>query len=418
MDDNSGPLRVTVPSISAPHASRDRLRQRLRATHPKVWSLVALGILALVAYALVATAPQPEVVLADIPSLTVEAHTVARQDVIPEAEFTGRLQPRRNAALRFEAAGRLRQRMVEPGMSVSTGDTLLMLDDRDLSDRERIAVAELRLEESSIARDRVRLEQALRHRELQREEVERHLQLGERSLLSQSSLNAAEQKLTELESQVAELTHAVNTGAQRLTLKKARLDQARRDLSRTRLTAPFDGQVNTVLAEVGDRITGDQVVITLVDVTELDLYVEVDGTAIAALELNQKIKIRAGGRELAGTLVALQTDPDPRTFTHALRIRVPGGTARPGQLAVTRLPLPVLKNALVVPVEALHIDAAGQAVFRIRGQSLQRVEVTSGPRVGSLQVVDSNLEEGDLIVARDAAAMDARRSVQVREHGP
>ncbi len=405
---------LIVPPSAAPDGPRGRLRQFFPSKKPGLWSIGVLGLFGLVTYTLVATAPQPEATLTDLPSLAVEAYTVTRRDVTPSATFTGRLQPRRSAALRFEVSGQLLQRKVEPGMTVSAGDTLLILDDRDFKDRERTAEAELRLEESGIERDRVQLEQATRHRELQREEVARHVRLGERSLLSQSSLNAAEQKLTELESRVAELAHSVDTGGQRLALEKAKFDQARRDLARTRLTAPFDGKINTVLAEVGDRITGDQTIVTLVDVSELDFYVEVDGTTANALELNQEVTVKTGDRDHPGILVALQTDPDPRTFTHAVRIRIPGNRAAPGQLAVARLPLPVLRDALVVPVEALRVDAAGQAVFRIDGQSLQRIGITPGPRVGAWQVVESELEEGDRIVARDAAAMDVRRSVRVR----
>ena len=403
-----------MPSPSFPGGPRGGFRRFLPSNRRGFWSVGILGLFGLATYTLVATAPQPEAILTDLPPLTVEAYTVARRDVTPSATFTGRLQPRRSAALRFEVSGQLLQRKVEPGMTVSAGDTLLVLDDRDFRDRERTAEAELRLEESGIERDRVQLEQAARHRELQREEVSRHRQLGKRSLLSQSSLNAAEQKLTELESRVAELAHSVDTGGQRLALKEAKFDQARRDFARTRLTAPFDGKVNTVLAEVGDRITGDQTILTLVDVSELDFYVEVDGTTAQALELNQDITVKTGDREHPGVLVALQTDPDPRTFTHAVRIRIPGNRAAPGQLAAARLPLPVLRKALVVPVEALRVDAAGQAVFRIDGQSLQRIGITPGPRVGAWQVVESELEEGDRIVARDAAAMDVRRSVRVR----
>ena len=405
------------PSIPS-NGPRRGLRRLLPSNKPGLWSITVLGLFGLATYTLVATAPQPEAILTDLPSLTVEAYTVARRDVTPSTAFTGRLQPRRSAALRFEVSSQLLQREVEPGMTVSVGDTLLVLDDRDFKDRERTAEAELRLEESGIERDRVQLEQAIRHRELQREEVARHMRLGERSLLSQSSLNAAEQKLTELESRVAELTHSVDTGEQRLALKQAKFNQARRDLARTRLTAPFDGKVNTVLAEVGDRITGDQTVVALVDVSELDFYVEVDGATANALGLNQEVTVKTEDREHPGVLVALQTDPDPRTFTHALRIRIPGNRAAPGQLAVARLPLPVLRNALVVPVEALRVDAAGQAVFRIEGQSLQRIGVTLGPRMGAWQVVESELKEGDRIVARDAAAMDVRRSVRVRERAP
>ena len=406
-----------MPSTS-PDGPRSRLRRFFPSSKPGLWSIAALGLFGLAAYTLVATAPQPEAVLTDLPSLAVEAYTVERRDIAPSAIFTGRLQPRRSAALRFEVSGQLLRREVEPGRTVAAGDTLLILDDRDFKDRERTAEAELRLEESGIERDRVQLEQATRHRELQREEVARHMRLGERSLLSQSSLNAAEQKLTELESRVAELAHSVDTGGQRLALKQSKFDQARRDLARTRLAAPFDGKVNTVLAEIGDRITGDQTVVTLVDVSELDFYVEVDGATANALELNQEITVKAGDREHPGVLVALQTDPDPRTFTHALRIRIPGDPATPGQLAVARLPMPVLKNSLVVPVEALRVDAAGQAVFRIEGQSLQRIAVTPGPRVGPWQVIESELKEGDRIVARDAAAMDVRRSIRVRERTP
>ena len=403
---------------ATPDGSRDPSRRFRLQDRPGLWSVAILGLFGLAAYTLVATAPQPEALLVNLPSLTVEAYTVARRDITPHATFTGRLQPRRSATLRFEVSGQLLHRAVEPGMTVSAGDTLLVLDDRDFKDQVRTAEAGLRLEESGIERDRIQLEQAIRHRELQREEVTRHTRLGERSLLSQSSLNAAEQKLTELESRVAELMHSVETGGQRLALKQAEFDQVRRDLARTRLAAPFDGQVNTVLAEVGDRITGDQTVVSVVDVSELDFYVEVDGTTALALELNQEVTVKTGDEEHPGILVALQTDPDPRTFTHALRIRIPGDRAAPGQLAVARLPLPVLENALIVPVEALRVDAAGQAVFRIKGQSLQRIAVTPGPRVGAWQVVESELEEGDQIVARDVAAMDARRSIRVRERTP
>lgn len=405
------------PSLS-PDISRLRFSRFFPSNRRWVWPVVVLALFALTTYALIATTPQPEAVLTDLPSLTVEAYTVTRRDIAPHATFTGRLQPRRSAVLRFEVSGQLLQREVEPGMTVSAGETLLVLDDRDFKDQGRTAEAELQLEESGIERDHIQLKQALRHRELQREEVARHVQLGERSLLSRSSLNAAEQKLTDLESRVAELTYSVDTGEQRLALKRAKFDQALRDLERTRLTAPFDGKINTVLAEIGDRITGEQTVVSLVDVSELDFYVEVDGATASALELNQEVTVRSGEREHPGILVALQADPDPHTFTHALRIRIPGNRAAPGQLAVTRLPLPGLKNALVVPVEALRVDAAGQAVFRIEGQSLQRISITPGPRVDAWQVVESELKEGDRIVARDAAAMDVRRSVRVREPAP
>ncbi len=371
-------------------------------------------VLAGVAFALMRTAPQPQAILAELPPLTVEAHTVVRRDLTPLTVYTGRLQPKRSTSLRFEVVGQLRERAVEPGMVVAEGDTLLLLDDRDFKDQARTANAELALEESRIESDRVQLEQTRRQRDLQVEEVQRYRQLGERSLLSQSALNAAEQKLATIETQVAQLQHAVATAEQRLELKRTRADRAARDLERTRLTAPFEGRINTVEVEVGDRITGEQTVVTLVDVAALDFYVEVDGQTAAALQLQQTVEVEINEQIHTGSLIALQTDPDSRTFTHAVRIRIPGSAAFPGQLATARFKLPTLKNVLAVPIEAIRVDPGGQSIYRIEGQRLERLEVTLGPRVDQWQVIEAALEAGELIVARDVAAMSVRRTVQIR----
>ena len=387
---------------------------RLPAGWQRWRPLAAFAALALVAVLLFATAPQPEAVLNELPPLVVEAHTVQRRDLAPHATYAGRLQPRRRAELRFEVSGLLRERRAEPGMRAAAGDTLLALDDRDFRDRAQAAQAELKLEESRIKRDRTQLEQAKRQRDLQQQEATRHAQLGARSLQSRSALNAAEQKLANMASQVAQLEHAVRTAEQRLTLKRTAADRAARELERTRLAAPFDGQVNTVAAEVGDRITGDRVIATFVDVTALDFYTEVDSATAAALRLEQGVPVEVGGRTRIGTLVAMQTDPDAGTFTHAVRIRIPGGGALPGQIAVAQLALPPLAQALTVPVESVRVDSAEHSVYVIRGARLQKVVVALGPRVGEWQVIEAALNEGDRIVARDVAAMDERRAVQVR----
>lgn len=391
-----------------------RLRRLL--SRQAVAAAAALAGLTLAAFALLASAPMPQPELRELPALTVTAMTVRRGDVTPTAAYTGRLQPRRRAELRFEVSGRLAERRAEPGMEVRAGDVLLVLDDRDFRDAARTARAERELEAGRIERDRRRLAQAERRRDLQRREVERSraLALGERALLSQSALAAAEQALAELESAVAALAHEVEAAGARIAVAEARAARAERDLARTRLTAPFDGRVNAVAAEVGDRITDARMAAELVDVSALDFYVEVDGDAAAALALGQELPVAAGGRDHAGRLVALQADPDPRTFTHAVRVRIPGGGALPGQLARTRIPLPTLRGVWAVPVTAVRVDAAGQAVFRIDGERLERLPATPGARVGDRLVIEAALREGDRIVAADAAAMDPRRRVRVR----
>ena len=392
----------------SPHSTARRI------PYAWLWGFGLLAVLVSISAALIATAPEPEAKLNELPEMSVEAYTVQQRDITPEATYTGRLLPKRSAEMRFDLTGQLRVRSVEPGMRVSKGDELLMLDDRDFVDQNRTAQAELELERRYIERDRVRLKQVIRQRDLQREEMERLRKLNQNVLVSQSALNAAEQALAGIEAEKASLEAMVQSADQRIELKQVVADRAQRDLSRTRLVAPFDGQVNTVDVEVGDRITGDQPVMTLIDPSALDFYVEVDGQTAAALELGQVLNVMVNQKQVSGKLVALRADPDPRTYTFALRVRISGDTAVSGQLAQVRLPLSTLRQALVVPVAAVRVEISGQSVFRINEDRLEQVEVRMGPRVGDMQVIEGPVSVGELIVARDVAAVDIRRRVVIR----
>ena len=381
---------------------------------PFVQATLALAVFLLGAAVLFATSPEPERNLEELPPLVVSTVPLERRDMTPMASYAGRLQPARSAALRFEVTGRLEARSAEPGQAVSTGDVLLALADGDFRDRLRTAEAELRLERSRIERDRERLRQATLRRDLQKREVASSRDLGKRDLLSESAINTVEARLAEIESRVVELRHDVDTADLRIAQKEAAADQARRDLSRARLTAPFDGHVNTVVPEIGDRITGAEVMLELVDVSALDFYVEVDGSTASALQLGDSLAVETSAGPVAGSVIALQPNPDTRTFTHALRVRIPGDGLLPGQTARIRVPLPTLRQAWVVPTEAVLASTGGKTIFRITGDRLQPVPVRLGPRVGNLQVIEGALAEGWQIVSRSVAALDPGRQVQAR----
>ena len=384
--------------------------------HPIISGLILLGLFIVIALLLVATQPQPEPQLEELPPLAVNTVALERRSVPPYAPTTGRLQPARQAVLRFEVVGQLRRRAVEPGATVAAGDVLLELDDRDFRDRVRSAEADLDLERSRIARDRVQLEHTVRQRDLQEREVERSRELADRGLLSESSVNQVESRLSEIESRVAALTHDVTAADLRIAQKQSQADQAMRDLERATLLAPFDGRINAVAPEVGDRVTGSDVVVELVDVSTLDFYVEVDGGAAAAVALGDTLSVTTEhGVSAEGDLVALQTNPNTQTFTHALRVRIPGEGLLPGQTARTIIPLVTLYDAWTVPASAILARAGQTAIYRVFEDQLRLVPVQLGPRVGNLQVVDGEFERGWEIVTTNVASLDPYRRVQIRE---
>lgn len=379
-----------------------------------------LGILLatiLVVALLIATRPEAKSDMKSPAVTRVEVVRVAVEDLQPRVELTGVLRPRQVASLRFEVSGKLALRAVEPGERVSAGDLLLQLDDADYRDEVVEAESQLAETRAALEQDRALLKLARDNRDLAQREYQRLEKLGKDSLASVSTRESSRQQLNSLQSEVARLSFSVESNQARLARLEAALNRARRNQARARLLAPFDGQVNRVLAEVGDYLQGNSMVLELIDTHSLELRLEVSGDVAAALALGQRITVDVDGKRVEGELIALQYDPDPQTHTHPIRIRIPGEGLLPGQLGQVGLPLRSRNQALVVPASALLREEGGQYLFLVNDSRLRRQRVVPGIRQGERQVIRQGVAAGDLVVARDVEVLSDALAVQVEDRG-
>ena len=376
----------------------------------KIAVLAALFGLAIL---LLLTVPDknPELQQAVVP--VVQTSTVGLHDLVPTETVSGRLEPARKAALHFELSGQVHARPVEPGQVVQQGESLLILSSGDYEDALTEAEAQLAQETRNIQRDRELYKLSTRNYALQKNDLDRLAKLGEDSLVSKSRLDETRIKLIQLESEVALLKSSVASAESRLALKETARNRAVRNLARTQLLAPFAGTVNAVNAQVGDYVTPASAVVDLVDVAALDLYAEIRGNVAQSLAPGQVVAVNVSGLELPGEVIALQIDPSPETFTHALRVRIAGDQARPGQVARVQLPLRAMHRVTAVPSTALLFDEGRAYVFRLDGDTLEQVEVTQGERVDGLQIVMQGLAANDRVVTRDVSALSHGQQVQV-----
>jgi len=386
------------------------------AINSSIQRYLLLGLLA-IAVLLVVTAPEQKAELREAVPTRVKAMTVGLHDLLPVETVSGRLDPARKASLHFELAGQVDTRVVEPGTAVAAGALLLALAAGDYRDARAAAAPQLDQERRNIQRDRELLKLARQNYALQKNDLERLEKLGAESLVSKSHLDEVRIQLIRLESEVAQLKASTASADARLALKAAARNRAARNLERTRLQAPFAGTVNRVDAQVGDYVTPSQQVVDLVDAAMLDMYVEVRGDVIESLAQGQAVEVEVNGRTLPGEVFSIQLDPDPVTFTHALRVRLAGNGVRPGQVVQVHLPLQALHQVAAVPATAVLYEEGQTFVFRLRGDTLERVEVVLGQRVGEWQEIRRGIDAGDLVVARDVAALSDGQVVNV-DHLP
>ncbi len=372
---------------------------------------------------LVKTKPQPEVKLREARPTLVSLVEVRRETLKPVDRVTGRLEPARRAFLHFQLSGQLFERGVEPGAEVAEGDLLARLDDADFLDELHDAESALAQEKAGIARDRRLLSLARKHVSLAENEVARQRKLGKQSLASQAGLDSARTALLQRQTEVARLEYAINTAKQRIGLKQTALDRARRKLARTRLRAPWTGRVNQVFVDAGDYVTPASRIVELMDIDRLDLLVLTGLNTVRALRPGLKVALEAEERRFDARIRSVQYAPEADTGTYPVRIRVDGAGLTPGMLASVALPLPVRRDALVVPSSALLQDDGRQYLFVFVADkggdgatgSLRRQPVRAGIRVDGRVRILSGVQAGDRVVARDVAFLADAQRVEARD---
>lgn len=225
-------------------------------------ALLALaGVVVLVIF-LTEPEPERERAVKKTPML-VEVVTAERGSFAPEIVATGRVRAADDAVLAAQVAGRVVERSpaFEPGAFVTEGALLLRLEAAEHAAALAQAEADLAQAEAALALERgsqevARLEAARAGRELSEEETD---------LVGRGpQLRAAE---------------AAVKGAQ------AAVDRARLDLARTRIRAPFDGQVLSRAVSVGSLVGPGDVVGRLLGQTAYQADLAVPVGVIDRIEL-------------------------------------------------------------------------------------------------------------------------------------
>jgi RND family efflux transporter MFP subunit len=274
------------------------------------------------------------------PEVTLEfvAAEIARPERAPihrSVTFSGPLVAPDTAVLRSKAAGTLLSLSVAEGARVRAGQVLGSIDPTELATRidERRAMLESA---------RAQAEQAERtHANNQR--------LADQQFISAAALDSSRAALQTAQAQVAAAQAALGT-----------MHAVRRE---TTLVAPIAGIVAKRQAVPGEKLAIEQPVLTIVDLSRLELAGSVGTHEVGALAPGLPVQLQVEGVDapVAGRL--LRIAPAAEAGTRAIGVTVGVDNAdeklRAGQYALARVTLPDPAPRLTVPVGAV-VNSAGQ----------------------------------------------------------
>jgi len=325
-----------------------------------------------------------------------------RGELVVPVVAEGTIRARRTADLRFELAGKIEKILVREGQSVRKGQLLAELDGREY--RIRIEEAHNRylqaLGQVAVEEQGRDLEEDSAQGNALREQL---LELAE--MEARGEITRAERLDREIELGI----QAVGEGGFRRELIEARSgmaqaradeEQARLNLEKTQIRAPFSGVITGLTLAPGEWVSGNQAFATLVDNVDIEAEVGVLESDLKSLEVGRPalLAIPALGDTIPVQVdvISPQINPESRTCQVLLRLRSEDGRVKPGMFVRTFIAGEILEDRLLVPRESILTRDGRPLLFKVSDGRSKWVYVKLGKRNDLFVEIERVLQGGPL----------------------
>jgi RND family efflux transporter MFP subunit len=356
--------------------------------------------------------------------VTIEVTTAAaiKRELPRFFEATGSLAGDQQTDVAPQTSGKVVAVGVDIGSPVRRGQMLVQLDDAELKLRVEQASAQLGQAKAAVrqAEERIGLRpgQAFdpnRVAEVQAAKVafdlaEKNLRRAEKLIesgdVSRSFYDDQRARRDQLKEQYevalaqARQNYAgVDVARTNVANAEAQLALARKNLSYAVIPAPIDGFVSERTADLGEYVSPQQKVATIVRINPLRIRIDIPEQAIPEVRVGQSVSATTSAwpdRNFSGRVarIAPNVSATSRTLTVEAEIENSSGVLKPGQFATVRILQERAEPAVLVPARAVVSEAGVSRLYVIKdGRAEQRL-------------VQTGQTEGDLIEIRSGVAAD------------
>jgi RND family efflux transporter MFP subunit len=326
----------------------------------------------------------PQAVL--ITSAVVQARTLELYE-----EVVGTIENVIDPTIGAEVAGRVTRVAGFTGKKVAKGELIAEIDAADFH-------IQARADQAEIGRLTSLFEQ-------QEKVVERQTKLVGQGFISQNAIDDA----------VAQR----NALRQQLAAARARAEATGRGLTKSRVLAPVDGEIETQIVAIGDYVKVGDPLFKLVGVQALRVHLLLPEAA--ATRIRPGLKVVLSFPAAPEQLLEARIDEikptvgiNNRALNAIVKISGVGNLFRGGGTVNARIVTSSLDGALMVPEQSVVLRPAGKVVYALEGNVARQRIVETGMRQDGLQQIVKGLSVGETVAADGAGFLTDGAAVTVR----
>ncbi|MGX9785085.1 efflux RND transporter periplasmic adaptor subunit [Janthinobacterium lividum] len=306
------------------------------------------------------------------------------------------------------------------GDTVKKGDILAVLESPDLSDalkREQSSVQQL---EAEVARQQIlaKKQKLLARREADTAEIERlsaqrtlerYESVAQVGIIAKIDYQKAKDALNSAEirskhaSQAAglegeDVTLALKTRVNELERQRLSRDNAQRRVDELTVRAPVNGFIGTLSVANRSVVQANTALMTLVDLSQLEVELEVPETYVADIGLGMSAEIETGAIKATGKLSALSPEVVKNQVLARVRFNGEQAGLRQNQRVSARLLIDERPNVLMLARGSFVEAEGGRFAYVVRDGVAVRTPIKLGATSISAVEILGGLKLGDKVV--------------------
>jgi membrane fusion protein (multidrug efflux system) len=314
------------------------------------------------------------------PPLTVTAIVVSSKDFSNAISLSGSIEANENVEIRSEVSGIVEKISFSEGTNVSKGQVLLKVNDIEL---------------------RAQLSQAITRQKLASENERRAKLLLQKEAISQEEYEIASAEFRSLKAQT-------------------QLIQAQ--IAKTTIRAPFSGKIGLRNISPGTYVTPTTIITKLVSSSQVKISFSIPEKYASEIENNAAILFTIPNNPQKFSAKIYAIEPEIETATRTLKIRAiadnSNGKLLPGTFATIELSLKNIKDAIVIPTEAVVPIQNGKIVYIANNGKAKEVKIETLARTSKDVVVTSGIKSGDTLLTSGVMALKDEAEIKVKLKEP
>ena len=188
------------------------------------------------------------------------------------------------------------------------------------------------------------------------------------------------------------------------------------------LRSPVNGIVGNLAIEQKNQVDKNQMLLSVVDLSELELEVGIPESYADDLGIGMPAEVRFNGTLYPATLVSISPEIENNQVTGRVRFSPPEDSPealpiglRQNQRLTTRILMEHKPNVLMVQRGQFLDSGAGRIAYRIDGEMAHRVQIQTGARsLSSVEILDG-LNPDDQIIISGTSGFDGAQSVLITQ---